>query len=151
MTGGQAWIAYEYGGEPLDAEHGGPARLLVPHTCTSERAPNGSADSSSSSKTGATLKRGDNPIARHGVTLARGRLLEVVSVALIALLLPRVTVVVVASGLPEPRQLSALRRARITTRLLPDPQTPAARVSQADGGRSACPQATAREPGLPED
>jgi DMSO/TMAO reductase YedYZ molybdopterin-dependent catalytic subunit len=25
------WIAYEYGGEPLEPEHGGPARLLVPH------------------------------------------------------------------------------------------------------------------------
>jgi DMSO/TMAO reductase YedYZ molybdopterin-dependent catalytic subunit len=31
VTGGKAWIAYEYGGEPLDPEHGGPARLLVPH------------------------------------------------------------------------------------------------------------------------
>jgi DMSO/TMAO reductase YedYZ molybdopterin-dependent catalytic subunit len=31
VTGGQAWIAYEYGGEPLAPEHGGPARLLVPH------------------------------------------------------------------------------------------------------------------------
>ncbi len=31
LTGGKAWIAYEYGGEPLDPEHGGPARLLVPH------------------------------------------------------------------------------------------------------------------------
>jgi DMSO/TMAO reductase YedYZ molybdopterin-dependent catalytic subunit len=31
VTGGRAWIAYEYGGEPLEAEHGGPARLLVPH------------------------------------------------------------------------------------------------------------------------
>ena len=31
VTGGKAWIAYEYGGAPLDAEHGGPARLLVPH------------------------------------------------------------------------------------------------------------------------
>jgi DMSO/TMAO reductase YedYZ molybdopterin-dependent catalytic subunit len=31
VTGGQAWIAYEFGGEPLAAEHGGPARLLVPH------------------------------------------------------------------------------------------------------------------------
>ncbi len=31
LTGGQAWIAYEYGGEPLEPEHGGPARLLVPH------------------------------------------------------------------------------------------------------------------------
>jgi DMSO/TMAO reductase YedYZ molybdopterin-dependent catalytic subunit len=27
----QAWIAYEYDGEELAAEHGGPARLLVPH------------------------------------------------------------------------------------------------------------------------
>jgi DMSO/TMAO reductase YedYZ molybdopterin-dependent catalytic subunit len=28
---GRAWVAYEYGGEPLEAVHGGPARLLVPH------------------------------------------------------------------------------------------------------------------------
>jgi DMSO/TMAO reductase YedYZ molybdopterin-dependent catalytic subunit len=28
---GKAWVAYEYGGNPLEAEHGGPARLLVPH------------------------------------------------------------------------------------------------------------------------
>jgi DMSO/TMAO reductase YedYZ molybdopterin-dependent catalytic subunit len=31
VTGGKAWVAYEYGGEPLEDEHGGPARLLVPH------------------------------------------------------------------------------------------------------------------------
>ncbi len=31
VTGGKAWVAYGYGGEPLDPEHGGPARLLVPH------------------------------------------------------------------------------------------------------------------------
>lgn len=31
MTGGRAWIVWEYGGEPLPAEHGGPARLIVPH------------------------------------------------------------------------------------------------------------------------
>jgi DMSO/TMAO reductase YedYZ molybdopterin-dependent catalytic subunit len=31
VTGGHAWVAYEYGGEPLEPEHGGPARLLVPH------------------------------------------------------------------------------------------------------------------------
>ncbi|HWT92631.1 MAG TPA: sulfite oxidase-like oxidoreductase [Solirubrobacteraceae bacterium] len=31
LLDGKAWIAYEYGGEPLDPEHGGPARLLVPH------------------------------------------------------------------------------------------------------------------------
>jgi DMSO/TMAO reductase YedYZ molybdopterin-dependent catalytic subunit len=31
VTGGQAWVAYQFGGEPLDSEHGGPARLLVPH------------------------------------------------------------------------------------------------------------------------
>jgi DMSO/TMAO reductase YedYZ molybdopterin-dependent catalytic subunit len=28
---GRAWVAYEYGDEPLEAVHGGPARLLVPH------------------------------------------------------------------------------------------------------------------------
>jgi DMSO/TMAO reductase YedYZ molybdopterin-dependent catalytic subunit len=31
VTGGRAWIAYEFKGDPLDPEHGGPARLLVPH------------------------------------------------------------------------------------------------------------------------
>jgi len=31
VTGGKAWIAFDYDGEPLDPEHGGPARLLVPH------------------------------------------------------------------------------------------------------------------------
>jgi DMSO/TMAO reductase YedYZ molybdopterin-dependent catalytic subunit len=31
LTGGRAWVAYEFGGEPLEAEHGGPARLLIPH------------------------------------------------------------------------------------------------------------------------
>ncbi|MFD7157317.1 sulfite oxidase-like oxidoreductase [Kribbella sp. NPDC059898] len=31
LLDGQSWIAYEYDGEPLDPEHGGPARLLVPH------------------------------------------------------------------------------------------------------------------------
>jgi DMSO/TMAO reductase YedYZ molybdopterin-dependent catalytic subunit len=31
VTGGKAWVAYEFGGEPLEPEHGGPARLLVPH------------------------------------------------------------------------------------------------------------------------
>jgi DMSO/TMAO reductase YedYZ molybdopterin-dependent catalytic subunit len=31
VTDGRAWIAYEYDGAPLEAEHGGPARLLVPH------------------------------------------------------------------------------------------------------------------------
>ena len=31
LTGGGAWIAYEYDGGPLPAQHGGPARLLVPH------------------------------------------------------------------------------------------------------------------------
>jgi DMSO/TMAO reductase YedYZ molybdopterin-dependent catalytic subunit len=28
---GKAWVAYEYDGSELDPEHGGPARLLVPH------------------------------------------------------------------------------------------------------------------------
>jgi DMSO/TMAO reductase YedYZ molybdopterin-dependent catalytic subunit len=31
VTDGKAWVAYEYDGRPLDPEHGGPARLLVPH------------------------------------------------------------------------------------------------------------------------
>jgi DMSO/TMAO reductase YedYZ molybdopterin-dependent catalytic subunit len=31
LMGQQAWIAFEYDGQPLDPEHGGPARLLVPH------------------------------------------------------------------------------------------------------------------------
>jgi DMSO/TMAO reductase YedYZ molybdopterin-dependent catalytic subunit len=31
LRDGQAWIAYEFEGSPLTAEHGGPARLLVPH------------------------------------------------------------------------------------------------------------------------
>jgi DMSO/TMAO reductase YedYZ molybdopterin-dependent catalytic subunit len=31
VTGGKAWVVYEYDGQPLPAEHGGPARLLVPH------------------------------------------------------------------------------------------------------------------------
>jgi DMSO/TMAO reductase YedYZ molybdopterin-dependent catalytic subunit len=28
---GQAWVAFGYDGDELEAEHGGPARLLVPH------------------------------------------------------------------------------------------------------------------------
>jgi len=31
VTNGRAWVAYEFGGEPLHPEHGGPARLLIPH------------------------------------------------------------------------------------------------------------------------
>ncbi len=31
VTGGRAWLAFGYDGEPLEPEHGGPARLLVPH------------------------------------------------------------------------------------------------------------------------
>ena len=31
LLDGQAWLAFEYDGEPLTAEHGGPVRLLVPH------------------------------------------------------------------------------------------------------------------------
>jgi DMSO/TMAO reductase YedYZ molybdopterin-dependent catalytic subunit len=31
LVGGKAMIATRYDGEPLSAEHGGPARLLVPH------------------------------------------------------------------------------------------------------------------------
>jgi len=31
VTGGKAWVVWEYEGEPLTPDHGGPARLLVPH------------------------------------------------------------------------------------------------------------------------
>jgi DMSO/TMAO reductase YedYZ molybdopterin-dependent catalytic subunit len=31
LLGGKAWVAFNFGGAPLGAEHGGPARLLVPH------------------------------------------------------------------------------------------------------------------------
>jgi DMSO/TMAO reductase YedYZ molybdopterin-dependent catalytic subunit len=31
LRGGRAWVAYEYDGAPLLPDHGGPARLLVPH------------------------------------------------------------------------------------------------------------------------
>jgi DMSO/TMAO reductase YedYZ molybdopterin-dependent catalytic subunit len=31
VTDGQAWVAYAFEGQPLEPEHGGPARLLVPH------------------------------------------------------------------------------------------------------------------------
>ena len=31
LLGGQAWVAHRFDGEALAPEHGGPARLLVPH------------------------------------------------------------------------------------------------------------------------
>src|SRR5262249_60198882 len=31
LVDGQAWVAFDFDGKPLQAEHGGPARLLVPH------------------------------------------------------------------------------------------------------------------------
>jgi DMSO/TMAO reductase YedYZ molybdopterin-dependent catalytic subunit len=31
VVDGQAWVAYTYGGELLEPDHGAPARLLVPH------------------------------------------------------------------------------------------------------------------------
>ena len=31
LTDGRAWVAFAYDGAPLEPEHGGPARLLVPH------------------------------------------------------------------------------------------------------------------------
>jgi DMSO/TMAO reductase YedYZ molybdopterin-dependent catalytic subunit len=31
LRGGRAWVVTEHEGEPLPREHGGPARLLVPH------------------------------------------------------------------------------------------------------------------------
>ncbi len=31
VMGGRAWVVWEFDGEPLDPEHGGPVRMLVPH------------------------------------------------------------------------------------------------------------------------
>jgi DMSO/TMAO reductase YedYZ molybdopterin-dependent catalytic subunit len=31
LRGGKAWVVHTFDGEPLEAEHGGPVRLLVPH------------------------------------------------------------------------------------------------------------------------
>jgi DMSO/TMAO reductase YedYZ molybdopterin-dependent catalytic subunit len=31
VTGGKAWVVWDYEGKALPVEHGGPARLLVPH------------------------------------------------------------------------------------------------------------------------
>jgi DMSO/TMAO reductase YedYZ molybdopterin-dependent catalytic subunit len=31
VTGGRAWVAWEVDGKPLPRQHGGPARLVVPH------------------------------------------------------------------------------------------------------------------------
>ncbi|MFZ8756638.1 sulfite oxidase-like oxidoreductase [Microbacterium sp. HMH0099] len=31
LSAGKAWVAFEFDGEPLAPEHGGPARLIVPH------------------------------------------------------------------------------------------------------------------------
>jgi DMSO/TMAO reductase YedYZ molybdopterin-dependent catalytic subunit len=31
ITGGRAWVVYQFDGDDLEPEHGGPARLLVPH------------------------------------------------------------------------------------------------------------------------
>lgn len=31
VTGGKAWVAFDFDGKALQAQHGGPARLLVPH------------------------------------------------------------------------------------------------------------------------
>jgi DMSO/TMAO reductase YedYZ molybdopterin-dependent catalytic subunit len=31
VTDGKAWVVYEFDDEPLEPEHGGPVRLLVPH------------------------------------------------------------------------------------------------------------------------
>ena len=45
LTDGQAWVVDTYDGQPLEPEHGGPARLLVPHLYF-WKSQSGSADSS---------------------------------------------------------------------------------------------------------
>lgn len=31
ISGGKAWVVFEYDGKPIPKEHGGPVRLLIPH------------------------------------------------------------------------------------------------------------------------
>ena len=44
VTDDQAWIVYEYDGQPLEPGHGGPARLLVPPPVLLEKARSGCAE-----------------------------------------------------------------------------------------------------------
>ena len=50
VTDGKAWVAFAFDGEPLDPEHGGPARCSS-RTSTSGRARSGCAASSSATRT----------------------------------------------------------------------------------------------------
>jgi DMSO/TMAO reductase YedYZ molybdopterin-dependent catalytic subunit len=52
LLGGKAWIAHSYNGSPLTVEHGGPARLLVPHLYFWK---------SAKWVQGMTMQRSDNP------------------------------------------------------------------------------------------
>src|SRR5215207_1977379 len=58
VRGRKAWVVDEYDGRPLAPEHGGPARLLVPHLYFG-KARNGCAASNSSRKT--VLDSGSQP------------------------------------------------------------------------------------------
>jgi hypothetical protein len=68
VTGGLAWLVYEYDGDPLEPEHGGPARLLVPHLYFWERE-GGSAASASP----ATTNRASGSPTATTTTGIRGR------------------------------------------------------------------------------
>jgi DMSO/TMAO reductase YedYZ molybdopterin-dependent catalytic subunit len=46
VTRGKAWVAVSYNGAPLAPEHGGPARLLVPHLLLLEEREVGAAAAS---------------------------------------------------------------------------------------------------------
>jgi DMSO/TMAO reductase YedYZ molybdopterin-dependent catalytic subunit len=73
LTDGKAWIAYRYDGQELEAEHGGPARLLVP-TCTCGRAPSGYTGSSCWTRTSQASGRASatTTTATHGFSSATG-------------------------------------------------------------------------------
>jgi DMSO/TMAO reductase YedYZ molybdopterin-dependent catalytic subunit len=68
LTNGKAWVAFRYDGEDLEAEHGGPARLLVP-TCICGRAPSGSAESGSWTRT----SRASGKVSATTTTATPGR------------------------------------------------------------------------------
>ena len=51
VVDGKAWVAYEYEGGPVHPEHGGPARLLVPHLYFWKSASGSRSDADSDGRT----------------------------------------------------------------------------------------------------
>ena len=69
---GKAWVAYEFGDEPLDPEHGGPARLLASPATSPWASSTTSIDADVGHSPGGTYpvetRPPSNPQARIGVS-----------------------------------------------------------------------------------